>query len=162
MQKIIPFVAAALFAVAAQASDSESRVVEKPLVAQTLADFNVSAAQIHREMEPGGTYEFIKPEDRRRVDNGLAHIGKLLQDHASASDLSSRDKITLVNAQEEVNAVLKHNDSNRLVCESRAPIGSHIPVNTCRRYGDIEERRAESRREVTDNDRSRVNTNSGN
>ena len=159
MLKIMPFVAAALFAVAAHASDS--KVVEKPLLAQSLAEFNQTADQIRKEMEPGGTYEFIKPEDRRRVDNGLAQIGKLLQDHASATELSSRDKITLVNAQEDVNAVLKHNDSNRLICESRAPIGSHIPVNTCRRYGDIEERRAESRKDLSDNDHSRVNGKSG-
>jgi len=162
MQKILPFLAAALFAVAAHASDSDSRVVEKPLVAQSLADFNQSAERIRKEMEPGGVYEFIKADDRRRVDNGLAHIGKLLQDHATASDLNSRDKMTLVNAQEEINAVLKHNDSNRLVCESHAPIGSHIPVNTCRRYGDIEEQRTQSLKDVSDNDRARVSGKKGN
>lgn len=162
MHKVTLFLATALLAVAAHASDSDSRVVEKPLVAQTLVEFNQSAERIRKEMEPGGTYEFIKPEDRHRVDNGLAHIGKLLQDHATASDLNSRDKVTLVNAQEEVNAVLKHNDSNRLVCESHAPIGSHIPVNTCRRYGDIEEQRVESRKDISDNDRSRLSGKKGN
>jgi hypothetical protein len=44
----------------------------------------------------------------------------------------------LFNAQEEVNGILKHNDNNRLVCESRAPIGSNILRTTCHTHGQIE------------------------
>jgi len=40
-------------------------------------------------------------------------------------------------AQEEVNGILHHNDNNRLVCEHVAPVGSHLPVTTCRTYGEI-------------------------
>ena len=47
-------------------------------------------------------------------------------------------RIVLFNDQEEVNGILKHNDSNRLVCESRAPIGSNILRTTCHTYGQVQ------------------------
>lgn len=145
-----------LFAAAAQAS-SEDRVVEKPLIAQTLEGFQKEAAGIREAMNPGGRYEFVKADDRKKIDARLNSMEALLQKHANQNDLNTGDKIALVNAQEEVNGILKHNDSNRLVCESRAPIGSHLPVKTCRTFGEMELERREATKSVSDLDHSRVN-----
>ena len=47
-----------------------------------------------------------------------------------------------------MNGLLKHNDANRLVCESRAPVGSHLPVTTCRTFGEIERGRADANKTI--------------
>ena len=102
-----------------------------------------------------------KADDKSKIEARLNSMHALLEKHASQNDLNSADKIALVNAQEEVNAILKHNDSNRLICESRAPIGSHLPVKTCRTYGDIEAQRADAMKTHSDLDKSRVNKGGG-
>jgi len=53
--------------------------------------------------------------------------------------MDNATRLDLFNKQEEANGVLKHNDANRLVCESRKPIGSNIPVNTCYTFRQKEE-----------------------
>lgn len=114
-------------------------VTDKPLVGQSLESFNTEAAKIREEMKPGGAYSHIQPGDRGRVEARLAEMEKLLSSHAGQGDLRAEDKVHLVNAQEEVNGILHHNDNNRLVCEHVAPVGSHVPVTTCRTFGEIME-----------------------
>lgn len=132
------------------AAQADDRVVEKPLVAQSLDGFQAEAGAIRTGMQPGGRYEFLKADDRSRVEARLNTMQALLQANATQNDLNTRDKLALVNAQEEVNGILKHNDSNRLVCERRSPVGSHIPVTSCRTYGEIEEQRREAQKGVSD------------
>jgi len=111
--------------------------IEKRLVAQTLEAFDHEAAAVREGMQPGGVYEHMKEADKARVDMGLERMHKLLQDHAGQGDLSQPEKVALLNMQEEVNAVLLHNDSNRLICEIGAPTGSRIRVKTCNTYGEL-------------------------
>jgi len=154
MSKLFLAVASLVLCVAvAHAGD---QIVEKPLVAQSLDGFRKESGAIRDGMQPGGRYEFLKTADRDRVEARLKTMEAVLQKHAGQNDLNSADKITLVNAQEEINGILKSNDSNRLVCESRAPIGSHIPVKTCRTYGEIEMQRQEAMKSMSDMDRKRL------
>jgi len=119
---------------------------DKPLVAQSLEQFDVEATRIVEQMRPGGPYDHIDAGDRRRVDAGLDRIRKLLAAHAGEPDLRREEKVALLNAQEEVNGILRHSDNNRLVCEHVAPVGSHLPVTRCRTYGEIvEQRRADQK-----------------
>jgi hypothetical protein len=119
---------------------------EKPLIAQSLEQFDVEATRIHEQMRPGGPYDHIEAGDRRRVEVGLDRIRKLLVGHAGEPDLRREEKVALLNAQEEVNGILHHNDNNRLVCEHVAPVGSHLPVTRCRTYSEIvEQRRADQK-----------------
>jgi hypothetical protein len=129
---------------------ARSAVIDKPLVAQTLDSFLQEASNIREQMHSGGVYGFIKSADRDRVETRLDQMQKLLQAHAQEGDLPRADKVALVNAQEEVNGILRHNDKNRLVCESRAPVGSNIPVTTCRTFGEIEDQRREAQKSVND------------
>jgi hypothetical protein len=147
MQKFF-LIAAILLAPSAFAADS--KVIEKPLVGQSLDSFNQESAMIREQMRPGGLYGFIKSGDRSRVEGRLDQMQKLLMAHATESNMPQADKIALANAQEEVNGILRHNDNNRLVCESRAPVGSHIPVTTCRTYGEIEQMRQASVKDKND------------
>ena len=120
------------------ADGTANGVVEKPLRADTPETFAAQTEGIHREMQPGGRYEFANPSARNRVDALLDKMAGLLHDAGSVDAMNHDARIALFNSQEEINGILKHNDSNRLVCESRAPVGSHIPVTTCRTFGQIE------------------------
>ena len=111
----------------------------KALVGQSLESFNAEAAKIREEMKSGGAYSHIQASDRGRVEARLSEMEKLLSSHAGQGDLRAEDKVHLVNAQEEVNGILHHNDNNRLVCEHVAPVGSHVPVTTCRTFGEVME-----------------------
>ena len=109
---------------------------EKPLVARTFESFQKDSARIHQQMQPGGQYEHTSEVDKQRVDARLGDMSKLLQAHSSQSEMGETDKVALLNAQEEINGILLHNDNNRLVCEHVAPVGSHRPVTTCQTYGE--------------------------
>lgn len=109
----------------------------KPLVAQTLNSFEQDSARIRKEMQPGGKYGYISNSERSRVEDRLADMQKLLTAHSSAVDMRPSDKVALLNAQEEINGILDHNDNNRLVCEHVAPVGSHRPITTCHTYAEI-------------------------
>jgi|SRR5882724_8775578 len=141
MKTYLAFAAAMLMLPTVYAAGTSSQVIEKPLVAQTLDSFTQESTRIREQMQPGGIYGFMKAADRVRVETRLSDMQKLLQDHAAETDMPRADKIALVNVQEEVNGILRHNDSNRLVCERRAPVGSNIPVTTCNTYGELEEQR---------------------
>ena len=149
---------AALLLVTAAAAASADEAIEKPLGAQSLDGFHKEAGSIREGLKPGGRYEFVKAADRERVEARLNTMESVLQKNVDKNDLGTADKIALANAQEEVNGILKHNDSNRLVCESRAPIGSHLPVKTCRTFGEIEQGRRDAARSVSEMDRARVGT----
>jgi len=142
--KLLPAFACFLLVTAAYAADD--RVIEKPLIAQTLDGFHKESGEIRDQMRPGGRYEFLKNDERGKIEARFGTMQGILQKHADQNDLSGNDKIALLNAQEEINSILKHNDTNRLVCESRAPLGSNLPVKTCRTYGEVERERGEAAR----------------
>lgn len=145
----------ALFAPFVHAADTAD-IIEKPVVADTPETFARQAAWIEQEMQPDGRYEFTKPADRQRVRVLLAQMSNLLASSGSVAAMNNSTRIMLFNDQEEVNGLLKHNDANRLVCESRQPIGSHIPVTHCHTYRQIEETARNTKISMQQFDLSRV------
>jgi hypothetical protein len=125
---------AAPFAEAADREASAGKVIDNPVTIDDPANFGAENEWITHEMNPGGRYEFIKPEDKQRVATLLGQMGNILADSGSVEAMDRDAHSQLLTAQDEVNGILKHNDSNRLVCESLAPTGSHIPVKTCHTY----------------------------
>jgi len=141
MRSPVLILAAALFVRIACATDAAD-IIEKPVTADTPATFAQQAAWIEQEMQPDGRYEFTKPADRQRVKVLLAQMSNLLERSGSVAAMDQSARLALFNDQEEVNGLLKHNDADRLVCESRQPIGSHIPVTHCHTYRQSKKRRA--------------------
>jgi hypothetical protein len=131
--------AALLLAALSMTAFADDKVVEHPVASDTLDGFSQQAAHVREQMQPGGIYEHITATDRGRVDLRLAEMQKIYQAHPGqrAGDLPQTEKIALFNAQEEVNGILKHHDNNRLVCERSVPVGTHLPVTTCRPYGEV-------------------------
>jgi hypothetical protein len=139
--------AQAFCAAAAMASD---QVIQKPVVADTPEKFAQTAEQIRSEMSAGGRYEFINPGDKGKVETDLNSIAAMLQKAGSVSAMPQQQQIQLFNTQEHLNGVLTHSDSNRLVCERRAPVGTNIPLNTCKTVGEIEKNRRDSQKYMQD------------
>jgi hypothetical protein len=122
------------------AADSRGAAKEKPVVAQTLADFDIQSTAVREGMQPGGVYSYINDDDKRRAEQRLDEMHRLLQEHATQSELSKAERIALFNSQEDLNALLLQNDNNRLECESGARTGSRIHVTTCKTHGELMER----------------------
>lgn len=141
---------AAAFSTTAYADDG--KVVEKPVASDTFEGFGQQSAHVREQMQPGGIYEHITAADRARVDAQLNQMQKVFQAHPGqrAGDLPPADKLALFNAQEEVNGILKHHDNNRLVCERSMPVGTHLPVTTCRTYGEIMVTREQTHKSLDD------------
>ena len=106
--------------------------------AQNKSDFTAVMAAVHQQMQPGGRYEFVNHVDRDKLGASFADMQSLFDKYGTVAQMDQQGKVQLFNEQEAVNAILTHNDDKRLVCESIAPIGSHIPRTTCRTYREIE------------------------
>jgi hypothetical protein len=126
------------------------KVVEKPVVADTPDKFAQTEQEIRSEMEAGGRYEFIKPRDKAQVEVDLNSMRATLQTAGSVAALNEKQRIQLFNTQEHLNGLLTHSDSNRMVCERRAPVGSNIPINMCKTVGEIEKDRRDSQKYMMD------------
>lgn len=122
--------------------------VAKPLVAQSLDSFMQDQARIRKDMQPGGQYGYISNLEKNRVEASLAQMQNLLTANKTNADMRPEDKVALLNAQEEINGILEHNDNNRLVCEHVAPVGSHRPITTCHTYAEIMAQRERTTNEM--------------
>ncbi len=131
----------------ASASD---KVIEKPVAADTADKFTQTAAGIHAEMGAGGRYEFMRPDDKGKVEADLNTMAAMLQKSGSVASMPQGDQVKLFNTQEHLNGILTHSDSNRLICERRAPVGTNIPINTCKTVGEIEKARRDAQKYMTD------------
>jgi hypothetical protein len=103
--------------------------------AKNKADFIAVVAAVHKEMLPGGRYDLIDKKERNTVDSHLADMESMFDKHDTVDQMTPSEKIQLFNDQEVVNTTLTHRDNDRMICESVAPVGSHIPRTTCVTYG---------------------------
>ena len=137
----------ALLGLAASAS-AEENYREKNFNAESREKFEAVAADVRKEMEPGGRYQYVRPDERRKVDQKLGEMGALFEQSPSAADMSESSKIALYNAQEVVNSILTRRDGDRVICSKTAPVGSHIPVVSCHTYAQEEQARRGTRDEL--------------
>ena len=107
--------------------------------AGSLGDLEKVSASVRKDMQPGGRYEYVSPAEKKKVDTKLTEMTALLQRDGSVATMTQDQKIQLFNAQEVVNSILQRRDKDRVICQSEAPVGSHIPVTTCHTYGQEQE-----------------------
>jgi hypothetical protein len=135
------FALVALFAVAG--TSAKENYHEKAVNAETKDKFTEVAADVRKEMEDGGRYEYMKVDERKTVDQKLTEMETLFSQNDSVQTMKQDTKIKLFNDQEVVNSILTRRDRDRVICKNEAPIGSHIPVTTCHTYGqEVEAREA--------------------
>lgn len=130
-----------LASTAAEAGRSEARLEVVP--ASTPRTFAIQAEHVRESMRGNGRYARISTADRQQVEADIAKIERLLEEHGSADNLSGHDWTALVNAQEEVNALLTENDGDRLVCRYEKRTGSHFRVKHCNTVDELARRRNE-------------------
>ena len=137
-----------LAVVAASAAGAKENYHEKMINADTKEKFVEVATDVRNEMEGGGRYEYVKPDERRTIDQKFAEMEALFNESGSVQGMKQDTKIKLFNDQEVVNSILTHRDRDRVICKNEAPVGSHIPVTTCHTYGQEEEAREGTRNQL--------------
>lgn len=118
--------------------------------AATKDDLTAAADAVHKQMVPGGRYEFITTAERGDVDAKLADMQAMFDRSPSVATMNQDTKIRLFNDQEAVNAILTKRDGDRRICKSTAAIGSLIPKTSCRTYSEIERTQRESQQYMRD------------
>lgn len=124
----VVLLAAALFALPVAAKDKPAPAVN----ADNKESFATVSSWVRKEMSDGGRYGDVSDKERQTVDARLTEMGQLLDKHGSVAEMQDADKTKMFNNQEEVNSILAKRDGDRMVCKSVAPVGSHIPVKTCK------------------------------
>ncbi len=136
--------------------------IEKVVVADTAPKFEILVEKIRSQMVDGGRYEFISGRDRDAVDLSFQKMSAMLTSSGSVEAMSEQDKDRLFNEQEKVNGLLAKNSDDRLVCQDVAPVGSHLPVRTCKTYRQIAKDRSDSRRDMQNMTNGRIGSGPGN
>ena len=123
---------------------------ENSVKADTREVFEQLADNVRREMSPGGKYEYIKPDEKPKVDKALADMTRLFEEHDTVAAMTQDQKVALFNAQETVNSILTLRDRDRVICQNKPPLGSHIPQTSCHTYAQEVEARQGARKMMDD------------
>ncbi len=116
------------------ASGHEKAVVK----ADTKENFEAVVAAIHKQMEPGGRWQYIDKHERGTIDGSFADMRKLYDKFGSVDKMDQPAKQRLLADQTTINAILTRKDGERLICKNTLPIGSHLPVRTCKTYAQLQ------------------------
>jgi hypothetical protein len=131
---------------AAAAADKPSPAVN----ADTKESFATVSGWVQKEMQSGGRYEHVTDSERSTVEAKLASMSALLDKKGSVAQMNDAEKTQMFNDQEQVNAILAHRDGDRLVCQTVAPVGSHIPIKTCKTARQMEGDQREAQKFIQD------------
>jgi len=112
--------------------------------------FAASVIKVKGEMVPGGRFEYIDSKEREQVNTQLADMQSIYDKFGSVQQMDQGSKVRLFNDQEAVNATLTRRDDTRLVCESSAPLGSHITRTVCHPYSEIQQANQNSQKILQD------------
>lgn len=111
----------------------------KPVVkADSKENFEAIVAAIHQQMQPGRRWQYVDNNERATIDGSFADMGKLYDQFGSVDKMDQNAKVRLLADQSTVNAILTKKDGDRLICETVMPVGSHLPVKTCKTYAQIQ------------------------
>lgn len=156
-------VSAAWLLLAAFVAANAAAAADKPapaVNADTKESFATVSGWVQKEMHVGGRYEHVTDSERSTVEGKLASMSTLLDKKGSVSQMNDAEKTQMFNDQEQVNAILAHRDGDRLVCQTVAPVGSHIPVKSCKTARQLEGDQREAQKFIQD--RQNIQTKSGN
>ena len=92
---------------------------------------------VRRGMAEDGRYRFVPWVDRRVVEHELDLMEAIFARRATTVEMSDDERLELFNSQERINGILTRNDAERLVCTTERPIGSNIPVRSCKTYARV-------------------------
>lgn len=124
----------------------------KPVVvADNKADFDLVAAAIRKQMQPGGRFGFVDNSGRQTVESRLADMQTLFDQYGSVDKMQTPAQTKLLADQNAVNEVLARNDGNRRICWKETPVGTHFPTTVCRTLAEIQAQRQNARDNLNQN-----------
>lgn len=127
----------------------------KPVVrADTKENFEAIEAAIRQQMQPGGRWQYMDNGERSTIDNSFADMDQLYTKFGSVDKMDQPAKMRLLADQSTVNAILTRKDGDRLICQSVAPVGSHLPVRTCRTFAQMQAETRNAQRELLERTRA--------
>ncbi len=130
-----------LLATAVPVAAQELDRLDFEVTAATPADFRAQAERVRASLGEEGRHAAASDDERARIETLLSRIQAVFDARGSGNDLSEGDRLRVLNAQEEVNAILARNDGDRLVCEFITRTGSHRRSKECLTVREREERR---------------------
>ncbi|MGH8154129.1 MAG: hypothetical protein ACREP0_02655 [Rhodanobacteraceae bacterium] len=111
----------------------------QPVVkADTKDNFEAVQAAIRKQMQPGGRWQYVDVKERATIDGNFADMQKLFDQYGSVDKMDTNAKMRLVNDQSSINAILTKKDGDKLICQSETPVGSHLPVRTCKTFAQVQ------------------------
>ena len=125
---------------AKKAPPTEAAALTMPTTAAEFAD---QVVELRKQMAPKGRFGTLSAEERARVEVNLDKITRLFEQNGEFSSMGSSEKVALINAQEDANAILTRNDDDRLICKMERPTGSNFKQKQCmtvRQTREIRER----------------------
>ena len=135
----------AALAVALNTAAAKENYHEKTFNADTREKFQAVADEVRKEMEPGGRYENVKAKERATIEQSLAEMDALFAASGGVEHMKQDDKVKLFNDQEVVNSILTRRDRDRVICEDKPKLGSHVRTTSCHTYGQAEDARRGSK-----------------
>jgi len=108
------------------------------------------AANVRREMQAGGRFQYVTARERDTVSAKFSEMDALFGRSGSVAQMNDDQKTQLFNAQEVINSILTDRDSERLICKDEPIIGSHVRSKTCRTYGEEQARNDVSMKNMLD------------
>ncbi len=124
---LFPVVLAALLVGPVHAATAEVFKLD----ATSSADFRTRADELRREMAPGGKYGQLSAADQARVGKQLDRLQEVYDKREAGKRINNSDQVVLVNASEEINAVLSGDEDQKLVCEQVRKLGSNRTEKVC-------------------------------
>src|SRR5579862_7354092 len=92
---VLLYFSLAPYAALAEAPSNATKTPEKRVVADTPERFAETRKAIVEDMGKGGRYEFLRPEDRQKVESDLDVMGAILEKDGSVGAMSEDDRVRL-------------------------------------------------------------------
>lgn len=97
----------------------------------TKAGFEEAAAEIRKEIAPGGKWANTTDAERKSIDADLDRMQALFDQFGSVAGMDQPARLELFNSQEAINAILTQRDDQRIICRKINISGSLLPVTHC-------------------------------
>ena len=152
MMRVVLFAA---FLVAGPVQAQEPDPIDLHLTVATPDAFRAQADRVRASLGADGRHASATADERARLEALLMRIEARFEARGSALAFNEGDRLDVLNAQEEVNAILARNDGDRMICEFITRTGSHRRSKECLSVREREARRAAQQEALREIERGR-------
>ncbi|MBD9479427.1 hypothetical protein [Pseudoxanthomonas sp. PXM02] len=120
--------------------------------------FEAQRQKILNDLAGGEKYVEINPHDANKVKEALSRMsGQLARGNGTVDGLSAEQRVTVLNDQELINAILtRAGEDSRLICKREKPVGTRRTITHCITVAERRRHRDEVQNEMDKNFRSPI------